>query len=150
MFINVINNESESTTSTFSTTIYFKSNLLVPYSNFSFLEEISPEKVNLDIFSVYNVRSKEVHFKGQKATVKFNTSLFLATRPMTDFSTIDNWVWAIISDKSIRHPAELVKIYHAYPDFKLWAESSGGTHTNWYSSQVADSLYNSTNISYSN
>lgn len=150
LFINVINNESESAISTFSTTIYFKSNLLEPYSNFSFLDELSPYKVNLDIFSVYNVRSKEVHFKGQKATVKFNTSLFLATRPMTDFSTIDNWVWAIISDKSIRHPAELVKIYHAYPDFKLWAESSGGTNTNWYSSQVADSLYNSTYYSYSN
>jgi len=150
LFINVIKTDRETTSSTFSTTIYFKSNQLTSYSSFSFLDSLRADKINLDIFSVYNVRSKEVHFKGQKATEKFNSSLFLATRPMTDFSTIDNWVWAIMSDKSIRHPAELVKIYNAYPEFKLWAESSGGKNTNWYSSQVIDSLYNSNNFSYSN
>lgn len=149
LFINVRKTDRETSSSNFSTTIYFKSNRLTSYSNFSFLESKS-DKINLDIFSVYNVRSKEVHFKGQIATERFNTSLFIATRPLTDFSTIDNWVWAIMSDKSIRHPAELVKIYHAYPDFKLWAESSGENNNNWYKTQVIDSLYSSNYFSYSN
>lgn len=150
LFLNVRNVDPFTSCDEFSAKIYFKSSSLVSYSNFTFLDATNTSKINLDLFSVYKDRWREVHFKDQKPTERFNTSLFIVTRPMTNFSTIDNWVWAIISDKSIRHPREFVKIYTAYPDFKLWAESSGNTNLNWYSSSVIDSLYTAGNFNYIN
>ncbi|NTU95843.1 MAG: DUF4842 domain-containing protein, partial [Bacteroidales bacterium] len=60
------------------------------------------------------------------------------------------WVWAIISDKSIRHPLEWVKIYHAYPNFKVWAEGGGDIGSDWYVPSVADSLHSNSYFSYIN
>jgi len=150
LFLNVRNIDPFTKCDEFSAKIYFKSSGLASYSYFTFLDASNTSKINLDLFTVFKDRWKEVHFKDQNPTERFNKSLFVATRPMTNFSTIDNWVWAIISDKSIRHPREFVKIYHAYPDFKLWAESSGNTNLNWYSSSVTDSLYTSGDFDYIN
>lgn len=150
LFLNVRNIDNFTTTHNFSAKIFFKSSGQKSYSDFTFLDTTRTGKVNFDVFTVFKERTKEVHFKNEKPTERFNTSLFIATRPMTNFSTIDNWVWAIISDKSIRHPLEFVKIYNAYPDFKLWVESSGGTNIKWYSSPTKDSLYTKGNYSYIN
>ena len=150
LFLNVRNIDAVTTSEEFSTLIYFKSSSLVYYSNFTFLDATNTSKINLDLFTVFKYRGKEVHFKDQLPTERFDPYLFVETRPLTNFSTIDNWVWAIISDKSIRHPREFVKIYKAYPDFKLWAESSGNTNLNWYSNSVIDSLYTAGNFSYIN
>jgi LruC domain-containing protein len=118
-----------------------KSSEIFPFSNFTFLEENQLGKVNLDIFALVDNRGKEIHFKGQRSTDKFSFQYFISTRPKSDFSTIDNWVWAIISDKSIRYNLEYVKIYNAYPNFKVWAEGSGAIGSEWYTPSVADSLY---------
>lgn len=150
LFLNVRNIDNPTTTHDFSAKIYFKSSEERFYSDFTFLDTTRTGKVNLDVFTVFKERTREVHFKNEKPTERFNTSLFVATRPMTNFSTIDNWVWAIISDQSIRYPLEFVKIYNAYPNFKLWVESSGGTNVNWYSNSVKDSLYSKTSFSYIN
>lgn len=149
-FLNVRNVDPFTSCDEFSAKIYFKSSSLVSYSNFTFLDASNTSRINIDLFTVFKDRWKEVHFKDQIPTERFNTLQFSATRPMTNFSTIDNWVWAIISDKSIRHPREFVKIYKAYPDFKLWAESSGNTNINWYSNSVKDSLYTAGNFNYIN
>lgn len=150
LFLNVRNIDPFTKCDEFSATIYFKSSSLASYSYFTFLDANNTSKINLDLFIVFKDRWNEVHFKDQNPTERFNTSLFIATRPMTNFSTIDNWVWAIISDKSIRHPREFVKIYHAYPDFKLWAESSGNTNIKWYANSVIDSLYTAGDFNYIN
>ncbi|MCK9627588.1 MAG: LruC domain-containing protein [Bacteroidales bacterium] len=150
LFLNVRNIDTFTNSEEFSVKIYFKSSSLVSYSNFTFLDATNSSKVNLDLFTVFKYRWQEVHFKDQSPTERFNTSLFIATRPLTNFSTVDNWVWAIISEKSIRHPREFVKIYKAYPDFKLWAESSGNTNLNWYSNSVIDSLYTAGSFNYIN
>ena len=120
------------------------------YWDFSLFDAPAPGYINIDLFAMFDVRSKEVHFKGQKYTERFNLQYMMYTLPKTDFSTVDNWVWAIISDKSIRHPAEFVKIYNAYPNFKKWVESGGATNTTWYSPSVRDSLYTKKNYSYIN
>jgi len=150
LFINVRNIDAKTTTHNFSVTIEIKPTEIFPFSNLTFLEPIPSGKINLDIFAVFGNRGKEIHFKGQRPTDLFFYQYFISTRPKTDFSTIDNWVWVIISDKSIRHPQEFVKIYNAYPNFKVWAESGGSTSSNWYTPSVIDSLYTKANFSYVN
>ncbi|MDD3198582.1 MAG: LruC domain-containing protein, partial [Eubacteriales bacterium] len=150
LFLNVRNIDPFTNSEEFAAKIYFKSSSLVNYSNFTFLDSLNLSKINFDIFTVFKNRWMEVHFKDQPPTERFNTALFNASGSLPNFSTYDNWVWAIISDKSIRHPREFVKIYKAYPDFKLWAESSGNTNLNWYSNSVIDSLYTAGNFSYIN
>lgn len=149
LFINVRSIDPAIATSNFSVAadMLTKDNY---YWDFTLFDEPLPNKINIDVFTLINVRSKEVHFKGQKATERFNRQYFIYTMPKTDFSTLDNWVWAIISDKSIRHPLEFVKIFNAYPNFKKWAEGGGATNIDWYTPMIIDSLYNKRNFSYIN
>jgi len=149
LFVNVRNIDPAIATTSFTVSVELKS-VSYPYSMFSLLETPKDGKISIDIFAVVESRDKEIHFKGQLPTDKFSTAYFAYTRPMSDFSTIDNWVWAIISDQSIRYPQEFVKIYNAYPNFKVWAESSGSTGVGWYSPSVIDSLYTKTNYDYIN
>jgi len=149
LFINVRSVDPAIATTNFSVAVDLltKNNY---YWDFTLFDEPLPNKINIDIFTLINVRSKEVHFKGQKATERFNRQYFVYTMPKTDFSTLDNWVWAIISDKSIRHPLEFVKIFNSYPNFKTWAEGGGATNINWYTPMIIDSLYTKRNFSYIN
>jgi LruC domain-containing protein len=117
LFLNVRNIDDITETLDFGVFIELKSNEIFPASELTFLEEPLEGMINLDIFTVIDKRAKEVHFKGGRPTVYFNYSYFGATYKQ-DFSTPDNWVWAVLSDKSIRHPLEFRKIYHAYPNFK--------------------------------
>jgi LruC domain-containing protein len=114
------------------------------------LDYLKDGKINLDIFAVFDTRGKEVHFKGQLPTNKFTIQYFMSTRPKMDFSTVDNWVWAVLSPKSIRHPLEFVKIYNAYPNFKTWAEAGGEVGVDWYNNTVRDSLWTKHNFNYVN
>jgi len=150
LFINVRDVDPFTNTESFTVQVIIKSTKLFSFSNMTFLDTVQTGKINLDIFACFGTRGREVHFKGQKPTQKFNFQYFLSTRPKTDFSTIDNWVWAIISDKSIRHPLEWVKIYHAYPNFKVWAEGGGDIGSDWYIPSVADSLHSNSSFSYIN
>ncbi len=153
LFFNVRNIDPPLATTTFTVSIELNSNSY-PYSDFSFLDSVTTEKICLDVFAVFGKREKEVHFKGQLATERFNTSYFQYTLPKRDFTTIDNWVWAIISDKSLRHPLEQKKIYNAYPNFKTWAEvwsrSGDNTRSDWYNPKIIDSLYTRINFNYYN
>lgn len=150
LIINTLNSYPATETRNFSVLIELKSNSKFPISSYTFLEPPEPNKINLDIFITIGNRGKEIHFKGQRPTDKFSYQYFIKTLPKTDFSTIDNWVWAILSYKSIRHPLEYVKIYNAYPNFKIWAESGGVTNIDWYTPSVADSLYKKVNYNYFN
>lgn len=150
LIINTLNSYPATETRNFSVLIELKSNSKFPISSYTFLEPPKSNKINLDIFITIGNRGKEIHFKGQRPTDKFSYQYFIETLPKTDFSTIDNWVWAILSCKSIRHPLEYVKIYNAYPNFKIWAESGGVTNINWYTPSVADSLYKKVNYNYFN
>jgi len=149
LFLNVRNIDDFTETNNFSVLIDLKSNEIFPASQITFLEEPQEGKINLDIFTIIGSREREVHFKGNRPTNYFNYAYFIATYK-TDFSTVDNWVWAILSDKSIRHPLEFRKIYQAYPNFKTWAESGGNEATNWYTPQESDSLYTKGDFNYIN
>lgn len=149
LFINVRDVDQAVSAENFSVTVEFKSEEKFPVSNFTLLEELQSGKLNLDIFTVFAHRGKEVHFKGQIPTDYFNYQYLIST--MTGgFYTVDNWVWAILSDKSIRHPKEFVKIYHAYPNFITWAESGGQISSNWHIPSISDSLYSGQNFDYVN
>lgn len=116
------------------------------YSNFTFLDQPSKTRTNISIFATFGVRSKEVHFKYQTPSKLFDSTLFGVTG-RTDFSSNkDNWVWAILSDKSVRHPLEMVKINSAYPQFNNWL--SDQDMTNWYGGKILDRLYTKWNFNY--
>lgn len=150
LFLNVRDVDVVTTTHEFSVLIEIKDANVFPYSSLTFLETTQNGKINLDIFAVVDNRGKEIHFKGQRATDKFDFHHFLATWPKSDFSTVDNWVWAVICDQSIRYNLEYVKIYNAYPNFKVWAEGGGSTNSNWYIPAVNDSLYRKSDYNYIN
>jgi hypothetical protein len=107
-------------------------------SNLTFLDPPGVGYVNLDIFALFGDRGKEIHFKGTRPTAFFYYPYFVATWPKSDFSSPDNWVWAILSDQSIRHPQEFAKIYHAYPSFTSWTSGGG---SDWSSPAVTEFLY---------
>ncbi|MGE0092511.1 MAG: LruC domain-containing protein [Bacteroidales bacterium] len=140
LLINVRDEDPYIPTQRFSVFVSIKSNMIFPVSQLTFLEVPKSGKVNLDIFGIFGTRSLEVHFKGAIPTSFFNYAYFISTHK-TDFSTADNWVWAILSNRSIKYPKEYVKIYHSYPNFKVWAESGGNTASDWYTPAVTDSLY---------
>lgn len=150
LFLNVRNIDSYSPVERFTVTAEVFANKKIHYSNFTFLDSLKDGKINLDLFAVFDKRGKEVHFKGQLPTNKFTIQYFMSTRPKMDFSTVDNWVWAVLSPKSIRHPLEFVKIYNAYPNFKTWAEAGGKVGVDWFNSPVNDSLWTKHNFSYVN
>lgn len=149
LFINVRNIDPPSDTESFWVEVELLSNRIFPISQFTLLQAPSLGRVNLDIFSVFGQRGKEVHFKNGRATNLFHFPFFIASQT-NNFSTVDNWVWAILSDKSVRHPQEFVKIYNAYPPFKTWAESGGSSANEWHSVSVLDSLYSAKDFNYIN
>lgn len=150
LFLNVRNIDRVTPTHDFSVLIEFISSKRFPFSNLTFLDSTKVGMINLDIFAVFGTRGREVHFKGQRPTDKFSFQHFINTYPKTDFSTIDNWVWVLLSYKSIRHQQEFVKIYHAYPNFQAWAEGGGSIITNWFVPSVIDSLYTKADFHYDN
>lgn len=143
-FYNVFNSEPSLTSHKFTAQVILNS--VIPYANFTFLEAFNANKVNISLFASFESKSHEVHFKGQLPSKYFDQALFQPTG-RTDFSSSsDNWVWAIMSDKSVRHPVESKKIYSAYPNFATWAENQN--ITNWYGSKVMDSLFTKINFTY--
>ena len=149
LFLNVRNIDPFSPTQEFYIDVELKSNAIFPFSSLTLLEPGATGKVNIDIFGVFDGRGKEVHFKDGRPTNYFYYPYFISTNT-TNFATVDNWVWAVLSDQSIRHPQEFKKIYNAYPNFKSWAESGGGGGAGWYAPAVLDSLYTSGNFGYVN
>lgn len=145
-FVNVYNDAASVASHKFTATVSLNS--VINYSSFTFLEGYNVNKVNISLFSSFEDKSHEVHFKGQLPTKYFDLSLFNHTGS-TDFtSASDNWVWAIMSDKSVRHPIENIKIYDAYTDFPSWVESQD--IYNWYSVINLEKLYTKTSFNYFN
>jgi LruC domain-containing protein len=145
-FVNVFNDAVSVASHKFTATVSLNS--VINYSSFTFLEGYNVNKVNISLFSSFEDRAHEVHFKGQLPTKYFDLSLFNHTGS-TDFtSASDNWVWAIMSDKSVRHPIENIKIYDAYSDFASWVESQD--IYNWYSAINLEKLYTKTSFNYIN
>lgn len=145
-FVNVFNDAVSVASHKFTATVSLNS--VINYSSFTFLEGYNVNKVNISLFSSFEDRAHEVHFKGQLPTKYFDLSLFNHTGS-TDFtSASDNWVWAIMSDKSVRHPIENIKIYDAYSDFASWVESQD--IYNWYSVINLEKLYTKTSFNYIN
>jgi LruC domain-containing protein len=149
LFLNVREEDPFLDTEPFEVFVELKSNMIFPISAFTFLSPLSEGKINLDLFGIFGQRGREVHFKGGQPSDFFYLP-FLISSGKPDFSTPDNWVWAIMSTQSIRHPLEFKKIYNAYPNFKLWAESGGNQSIDWHTPAISDSLYNKGNFNYIN
>ncbi len=149
LFLNVREIDPILDTETFEVFVELNSNTIFPISSFSFLGSEEETDVNLDIFALFEHRGREVHFKGALPTDYFYLP-FLIASGTPDFSTPDNWVWAVMSDKSIRHPQEFKKIYNAYPNFKRWAESGGDESSDWHIPAISDSLYSKGDFNYIN
>jgi LruC domain-containing protein len=143
-FINVFDIGPATTSKKFTAKVSLNS--VIAYSSFTFLDVYNTNKVNVSIYATFENKSREVHFKGQLPSKYFNLATFEPTGK-TDFSSAyDSWVWAIMSDKSVRHPLETVRIYNAYPDFGLWVSTQN--KTNWYGTKVLDSLFTKINFAY--
>ena len=144
-FFNVYNFGTFVEAHNFTVKILFKKPL-VKYADITFLEETIATKVNISIFATFGVRSKEVHFKYQTPSQLFDTTLYKVTGRRDFSSSEDNWVWAILSDKSVRHPIEMAKINNAYPQFNNWLTDQD--FTNWYGVKILDSLYTNWDFNY--
>ena len=137
LFLNVRNVDPVIGTNNFWVYVDILPSRIFHISQLTFLDPPSGA-INLDIFALFGDRGKEVHFKGTRPTAFFYYPYFIATRPKSDFSSPDNWVWAILSDQSIEHPQEFAKIYQAYPGFISWTSGGG---SGWYSPAVSEFLY---------
>lgn len=137
LFLNVRNIDPAIGTNDFWVYVDILPSRIFHISQLTFLDAPSGA-VNLDIFALFGDRGKEVHFIGTRPTAFFYYSYFFATWPKSDFSTPDNWVWAILSDQSIQHPQEFAKIYQAYPGFISWTSGGG---SGWHSPAVYEFLY---------
>jgi len=135
LFLNVRNIDPFTTTQEFYIDVELKSNAIFPFSSLTLLEPAATGMVNIDIFGIFGGRGKEVHFKDGRPTNYFYYPYFISANT-TNFATVDNWVWAVLSDQSIRH--------------KSWAESGGGGGSGWYAPAVLDSLWTSGNFGYVN
>lgn len=144
-YVNVSNEDPVTETINFSVQVTLDQ--LVHYGKFSFFEGYDVNKVNIDIFATFEDRSTEVHFKGQPPTNYFNLDYFKIANP--DFTSPDEkWVWAIMSDRSVRHPLERVEIYKAYPYFDKWFESQD--IYNWYEDFTKENVFTQKDFNYYN
>ncbi|MEN6618387.1 MAG: LruC domain-containing protein [Rikenellaceae bacterium] len=143
-YINVSNVDPTTETHNFSVQVTLDQ--IIHYKKFSFFEGNDPDKVNIDIFATIEDRSTEVHFKGQPPTNYFNYDLFKIANE--DFTSDDKWVWAIMSDKSVRHALERVKIYDAYPGFEKWFETQDMSV--WYYSYDKELVFTKKDFNYFN
>lgn len=84
-------------------------------------------------------RSYEIHLKNQAPTEAFDNALF--AKVGQDRSTLENghyfltdtgMPWALEIGDDWLYPREWVEISEAYPKFKQWATSNGGTDNDWY------------------
>jgi LruC domain-containing protein len=138
LFLNVRNIDPVIATQNFWVYVDIHPSRIFSISQLSLISPPAAGMVNLDIFALVESRGKEIHFKGTRPTGFFYYPYFVATRPRADFSSPDNWVWAILSDQSIQHPQEFSGIYLAYPGFSSW--TSGGS-SGWYTPAVDEYLY---------
>lgn len=88
-----------------------------------------------------NDESLEIHRTGFSGTSRFdesrqNTGHDASSGDKT-FATVENHSWVLlISSMDFKWPVERVNILQAYPDMKIWMESSGDSNTNWFKTNV--------------
>ncbi|WP_303179336.1 LruC domain-containing protein [uncultured Butyricimonas sp.] len=110
------------------------------------LTEIQLEPDNagnmMDLFVTFGTRGKEVHVKGRPATAKMEPEL-LHHGNNRNFSSPENWVWALILDTPLKYPQESKAIYDAYPDFEKWVNGEAGfeTQDEWSFNYNSDLVY---------
>lgn len=84
-------------------------------------------------------RDIEIHLPGQQPTSKANMALFGTLDDASNFDSgftyknSEGLPWALHVMESILYPVENSDFSNAYVNFRNWAESSGVTHTDWYS-----------------
>lgn len=137
-YINVSNDEPFIEAHNFSAKVIL--NKILKFGEFQLIGNNDPNLVNIDIFASFDKRSVEVHFKNQLPTKYFDETLFKTGTAKPDFSsTDDNWVWAIMSAESVRHPLEKVDISKAYPSFLKWVNDN---EPKWYIDYDKKMVYN--------
>ena len=96
----------------------------------------------MDLFVTFGTRGKEVHVKGRPATAKMEPEL-LHHGNNRNFSSPENWVWALILDTPLKYPQESKAIYDAYPDFEKWVNGEAGfeTQDEWSFNYNSDLVY---------
>ena len=50
------------------------------------------------------------------------------------------WGIEILTSNTFKNPIERIEILHAYPQFQLWATSSGVQNTTWYAFPESDKV----------
>ncbi len=94
------------------------------------------------IFATFD-RGTEVHLPNNAPTDLANTFMFGTqdddSLPSSGryYTTADNLPWALNITSRWKHPLEQVDVTLAYPQIKPWAESSGSTSRNWFTSPTA-------------
>ena len=118
--INTFSNANKVETQNYTFTVSFAN----PVSN----EDVIISKMNFYIIvgdASGNDRN-EVHLAGFKPSSKVQ-------KETNNYKDSNNMVWAIMLPVGdFKYPTESVKIYEAYPQFKVWAASAGTTDTDWY------------------
>lgn len=88
-------------------------------------------------------RGREVHLPGYYPTNKANTQLFDtaddATVPAKNkyYLSLDNKPWALSFSESFTYPIETYNINKAYMQYNGWANSSGNSFKDWFSSTAS-------------
>lgn len=90
-------------------------------------------------------RGREIHLDGFSGTAAANSALNNTIDDLNGtYNTGSGLPWAIeviTSNKSFQHPLEKNDILVAYPNFQVWAESSGSQNTDWKDNPVLNKVF---------
>lgn len=95
-------------------------------------------------YFAFKDRDEEIHMKDNRPTDKADASLFGtiddATNPSANryYSTANGLPWAIEVSDGFDYPAEQKDIVQAYLKFGNWAQSGGGSSSNWYTRETGN------------
>lgn len=88
-------------------------------------------------------RGREVHLPNYVPTGKADTKYFMTAQDNTIISkkryykTYKNLPFGILLPTKFDYPKELTPVIDAYPNFAMWAQSSGSSYTDWYSNTTS-------------
>ncbi len=87
-------------------------------------------------------RAHEVHRPGFPGTAIVDNALFNTADDNGNYKTANGLPWGleILTSGTFKNPIERVEILNAYPQFELWATSSGEQNVSWYTQPVNDKV----------
>ena len=92
---------------------------------------------------INKTRGREAHLPGYTPTQKVDTKYFMTgvdnSNPAQGryYKTSSNLPWALNFNETFTYPAELNAINNVFTNFIPWAQSAGGSNTNWYKDSAA-------------